>query len=483
MQPLQTSAFNVNVPGQTNFNWRYISTTANLGIALGATSAVINITNNYGGSIIAVDNQNGATINLPQARTLPNGWQIWILNQTGTALPGSVTIAQASGDSLETRSGNYALKAGEGLWLMQARGAWYWLSPSKYYGYDENSTRAGGPPSATGTNSVAIGIQVTSSASYSVAIGAPSSSASGSYSVALQGVAGPSNSTAIGYNSGNTQATTATGGGAMALGGSYASGTDSFAAAMANNTSSYGARGANTIAIGKQAQAIVSSAIAIGDNAQSTGSGGFCIAMGYTSIASGPGAVAIGNQYALASTIASGQSSTSIGDGCNATQAYATSLGAGANSVIIGKYAYSSAGYFAASGDAQTGTFVLRRATTDATATILTTNGNAAAATNQIILPASSAYSFTGTVVARQQAAGGTASAAWKVEGLIRREANAGTTTLVASTVTAISNVPAWTLALSADTTNGGLAVTATGAAATNIQWVATIQTSECTYA
>jgi hypothetical protein len=40
-----------------------------------------------------------------------------------------------------------------------------------------------------------------------------------------------------------------------------------------------------------------------------------------------------------------------------------------------------------------------------------------------------STVTFTGTVVARQQAAGGTASAAWKVEGLIRREANAGTIT------------------------------------------------------
>jgi hypothetical protein len=69
------------------------------------------------------------------------------------------------------------------------------------------------------------------------------------------------------------------------------------------------------------------------------------------------------------------------------------------------------------------------------------------------------------------------------VEGLIRREANAASTVLVASTVTAIDNTPGWTLALSGNTTNGGLAITATGAAATNIRWVATIQTSEVTYA
>jgi hypothetical protein len=110
-------------------------------------------------------------------------------------------------------------------------------------------------------------------------------------------------------------------------------------------------------------------------------------------------------------------------------------------------------------------------------------NSSAPGATNQVILPNNSAYAFTGTVVARQQAAGGTASAAWKIEGLIRREGSAGTTTLVASTVTAIDNTPSWALALSADTTNGGLKIEATGAAATNIRWVATVQTSEVTYA
>ena len=85
--------------------------------------------------------------------------------------------------------------------------------------------------------------------------------------------------------------------------------------------------------------------------------------------------------------------------------------------------------------------------------------------------------------MARQSAAGGTASASWKVEGLIRREANAAATVLVASAINTISNVPGWVIALTADTTNGGLTVTATGAAATNIKWLATIQTTETTYA
>ena len=72
---------------------------------------------------------------------------------------------------------------------------------------------------------------------------------------------------------------------------------------------------------------------------------------------------------------------------------------------------------------------------------------------------------------------------AWEFKGCIRREANASTTTLVSSTIDEFSAPTGWSIALSADTTNGGLAVTVTGAASTNIRWVATVHTSEVTYA
>ena len=42
---------------------------------------------------------------------------------------------------------------------------------------------------------------------------------------------------------------------------------------------------------------------------------------------------------------------------------------------------------------------------------------------------------------------------------------------------------PAWAIAITADATNGAMAITATGVAATNIRWVATIQWAEVTYA
>jgi hypothetical protein len=125
----------------------------------------------------------------------------------------------------------------------------------------------------------------------------------------------------------------------------------------------------------------------------------------------------------------------------------------------------------------------LRSDTTNATAEALTSNNSAASTTNQIILQNNSAFAFHGTIVARQQASGGTASAAWKIEGLIRREGSAGTTTLVNSATTVLDNTPSWGMALSADTTNGGLKIEVTGAASTNIRWVATIHTSEVIYA
>jgi hypothetical protein len=251
----------------------------------------------------------------------------------------------------------------------------------------------------------------------------------------------------------------------MALGGSRASGTDSLAAAIANNTSTYGAQAANGIAVGYQAKAS-------GSN--------YSMAFGYSAVSSGVGALC----FTLDNngSTASGRGSAVIGDQCTASSDNSFAFGRGSNSAVTGKYSYAS-GRFAAFGDAQHGRHILRASTTDATATILRTDGFAAAATNQIVLLNNAAFAFTGTIVARQSAAGGTQSAAWKVEGLIRREANAGTTTLVASTVTAISNAPGWTLALSANTTNGCLTITATGAAATNIRWVANIDTAELVYA
>jgi hypothetical protein len=198
--------------------------------------------------------------------------------------------------------------------------------------------------------------------------------------------------------------------------------------------------------------------------------------MGYQARASNSYAFSVGQ-----GNVASAFGSVAIGRNSIASGNYSITLGNQAIAAQQSKMAFSG-GRFVTDGDAQTGTFVLRSDTTDATAEPLTTSNSAAGTTNQVILPNNSAFAFHGTIVARQQASGGTACAAWKVEGLIRREANAGTTVLVNSATTILDNTPAWGMALSADTTNGGLKIEVTGAAATNIRWVATLNTSEVTY-
>jgi len=341
--------------------------------------------------------------------------------------------------------------------------------------YDGTSTL----PSATGTNALALQDGAVASANRSIAVGQDAVS-SGIYAVALGVSTDAINfyGTALGY-----KAQAASGDGATALTNSRASGSYSFAAAIANNTSSYGATGSNSVAIGKLAKATSTGAVGIGYETQSTGQYNSALG-GYQTQATGTyhslGLGSNARSTAFASTAINGGNT-----GSYATADWSVSMGGGALSNIIGKFAYSSAGAFGsgATGDAQQGTYVLRSDTTNATAEAMTTNNSTAGTTNQVVLPNNSAYSFSGTIVARQQASAGTASAAWKVEGLIRREGSAGTTVLVNSATTVLDNTPGWGMALSADTTNGGLKVEATGAASTNIRWVATIHTSEVTYA
>ena len=404
------------------------------------------------------------TVSLTAAATLGAGFNCWIWN-TSTTSTHAITIDPDASETIDGRS-TLVLRRGEGMQIICNGTNWTTGDQKKARAYAENLDASDTRPTASGDSAVAIGKAAIASSSNGVALGwaATASGNSSSSAIGSQTTASVSYATAIGANSGAGGSQAVTGAGAMALGGSYASGTDSFAAAVANNTSTYGARGANAVAIGREATATGSGSVAIGSYTLASAIDSVALREGQ---ATGDGAIAIGANYAARPF---------------ATGAYSIALGADSLAAQAGKIALSG-GYSFGSGTVQTAFFILRRATTVATATVLTTTAAAAGTTNQVVLPNSSAYAFTGTVVARRKASEGTESAAWKIEGLIRREANAASTTLVASTVTAISNAPGWTLALSADTTNGALAVTATGAASTNIRWVATVQTSEVIYA
>ena len=351
--------------------------------------------------------------------------------------------------------------------------------------YRDNAVSAT-TPVAAGNNGIAIG----SNASNTTTHGSSNALAIGTNAVADYwatalgaGTDATGNSSlAIGYNS------QATGSKSTAIMNSYASGTAAFAAVIDNNTATYGATGANSIAMGSLAKATGSDAVAIGDRnvasgggsvalaARSTASGTNSVAIGFLSDATGPGSVALGSGYGF--------------NGPQATIYNAIAIGQGSLSDKIGKVAISGFA-FAASGDGQHGIFVLRVATTNATATPLITGpdyyGSSTADTeNQVVLPNNSAYSFSGTIIARQQAADGSNYASWEIKGALLRDANAASTVLgngIVNKLFATAGASAWAIALTADTTNGGLKVEATGAAATDIRWVATVNTSEVTYA
>ena len=326
--------------------------------------------------------------------------------------------------------------------------------------YAANESSPTAQPSATGGNAIAIGDSSQAAGADGVAIGLQSYARAQS-ALGLFGDAQNTESISIGKNSaasadgavqlGRNGYATATD--AVSLGKSRASGASSFAAAISNNGSTYGATGSQSMSIGQFTRATSS------------------------------GAAAFGGAFANAS----GSQSLAIGRNVLAQQQASVALGQQSLSAVAGKFAYSSTN-FSATGDSQHGMCVLRQSTTDATPKVLLTDNPAVAAstTNQIILPNNSAYSFSGTIIARESAAAGSDYASWEIKGALLRDANAASTVLgngIKNKLYASAGASAWDIALTADTTNGGLKIEVTGAAATNIRWVATVNTSEVTYA
>ena len=269
------------------------------------------------------------------------------------------------------------------------------------------------------------------------------------------------------------------------------------------------ASGASSIVIGETARATNTSSFAVGLGSTGSISSGTCaIAIGSWTTATGSNSFSTGSRvdatglhsvsiggYQYGATTASGESSFASG-GATASGDYSLAIGpgnisSGRHSVATGTNAHTfgiigrrshSAGSEATQGDSQASKFILRERTTGNTATTLTSDSNVGGTANQLILSNQSAYRFKGSIVGKQS--GSVNAAVWDIDGFIVRGANAAATTLNISNVTLVQNTPAWgTPTLAADTTNGGLRVQVTGAAATNIQWTAVIDTTEVIYA
>jgi predicted phage tail protein len=111
---------------------------------------------------------------------------------------------------------------------------------------------------------------------------------------------------------------------------------------------------------------------------------------------------------------------------------------------------------------------VLKALTSDATPTVLTTNGLAVSANNIILLSDDSTLHVTGTCLSHRT--DNTERAVFTFDAVLTRSTGAASTVLDSATYTIpYRDDDDWDLEVSADTTNGGLSVVFTGKAGTNI--------------
>lgn len=185
------------------------------------------------------------------------------------------------------------------------------------------------------------------------------------------------------------------------------------------------------------------------------------------------------NQSSPTTPVASGTNSVAIGSGSSSTGNGTLAVGAGTSAVLFGSKAFAG-GSFATAGDAQSGLYVLRNITNNSTATELFLDGTAA--TQRLVIPNNSVVTFSILVAARRTDATG-GGAGYRLEGAIRKDANAASTTFIGTPSRVIlgETNASWNVSVIADTTNGALAISVVGENAKTIRWVATVKTSEVT--
>ena len=240
-------------------------------------------------------------------------------------------------------------------------------------------------------------------------------------------------------------------------------------------------------------------AILIGSFGKSTGTSSVVLGSGGPALASADGAVAIGGVFNQTPT-ASAENAFAFGGRANATARGATAFGtdgvtqytvnttasgimsiATGSGVLADKYGQS-ARAAGVSFVAQWSTMQLSVATADATVTEMFLHG---VASNRMTLVASTTWMADLSVVARS--ASGTDNACFKRRCIIKRDA-ANNTALVSTVQTldtdiASAGAAAWAVTVTADDTNEALKIEVTGAAATNIRWVAKVDLVEVGYA
>lgn len=208
---------------------------------------------------------------------------------------------------------------------------------------------------------------------------------------------------------------------------------------------------------------------------------------GNTNTASGTDAfVGAGNTNTasgLQSGVGSGQSGLASGI-CSfvvngremqATGAYSTALSGmrGTTRGVAGSWVHGMV-FSTGLGAIQAQGYLLSRQTTDATATLVTSDsGTTAIVTNQIILPNNSAYLVSGRVLARQATTGDIKT--FTFEASITRGATAATTAIFGTPAVGVTSMAVgadmWQLTFAADTTLGALRINVSGDIGKTITW------------
>jgi hypothetical protein len=238
------------------------------------------------------------------------------------------------------------------------------------------------------------------------------------------------------------------------------------------------ARGLNAIDL--QTARLSNTKVASGSNSAISGGNNNAASGNYSAISGGNGNTASGSNCVVAggvSNIAVGNTATIAGGNGNTASGNYSAIAGGLNALSdkYGQFAQGTA-QFAGQGDAQTSVLVARASTTTATPTDLFLDGT----TQRIVLGANnSSWTYLLTLNAHS-ITDRTKQAAFFRRGKIYKLLTAASTAiLIGEIADNIVGALPWTVAISADTTNGALKITVTGDATNTIQWVARIELTE----
>ena len=208
------------------------------------------------------------------------------------------------------------------------------------------------------------------------------------------------------------------------------------------------------------------SATIAGGNGNSVSQMRATIAGGNANTASGNGSSVAGGD----TNTAAGSGSTVLGGvGNTATGAWSVASGYGAIATSNGMRSHGA--QFTTPGDGQDTTVILKAEVATATTTTLSLQGSGG-----LVIPADTTWAFSALVVARRTDADGE-NAAWRVEGVFKRDAGNTAALVGTPTVTPLgaNSGSTWSVAVTSATA-GNLNIRVTGEDAKTIRWLATLR-------